>query len=240
MVTVDAFCGDTDNNNNLCDIGFARSYLPKRPHYSPPVPQFSVKSICSSHLSPWPPAVSRHPRRHRPSHVTATRAAVATSSPVSPAAPRHPRGRPRPWQCPSCLPPAMQPSWPSEWIGLARPVIASFCFPGWVGAVNKPWWAQESARGLSWVGREPSWFLWVKRIGLFVVRWWVWLQFSSLLGAMSYEWTNNLAADMMRLPTFDDSSELAAEGKWGRASWGKSFRKPNSWQLLRWLRNRKQ
>lgn len=34
--------------------------------------------------------------------------------------------------------------------------------------------------------------------------------------------------------------ELDAEGKWGRASWGKSFRKPNSWQLLKWLRNRKQ
>lgn len=34
--------------------------------------------------------------------------------------------------------------------------------------------------------------------------------------------------------------ELDAEGKWGRASWGKSFRRPNSWQLLRWQRNRKQ
>lgn len=62
MDTVDAFYGDTDNNNNLCDIGFARSYSPKRPHYSPPVPQFSVKSTCSSHVSPWPPAVSHHPR----------------------------------------------------------------------------------------------------------------------------------------------------------------------------------
>lgn len=28
---------------------------------------------------------------------------------------------------------------------------------------------------------------------------------------------------MTRLPTFDDSSKLAAEGRWGRASWGKAL-----------------
>lgn len=52
-----AFYGniDNNNNNNVRDIGFARSYSPKCPHYSPPVPQFSVKSTCSSHISPMAP-----------------------------------------------------------------------------------------------------------------------------------------------------------------------------------------